>query len=180
MRYASPPALDLAAPRGVILNTSDAVRRMCSPSLPHLGVHLTHATKNRKSPSYVAALQRIATRFSTARRIHLVQDNLSSHSEAACIRELGETEGRKLWGRFIVHFTPKHGSWLNIAETEISLWSRECLGRRRIGALRPLQTETRAWNARSNRASRRIIWNFNVDDARRKFDLRVDKSSTQD
>lgn len=147
---------------------------------PRLGVHLTHATKNRKSPSYVAALQRVAKRFRKAKRIHLVQDNLSSHSEAACIRELGETRGRELWGRFIVHFTPKHGSWLNIAETEISLWSRECLGRRRIGALKHLQGETRAWNARSNKAARRIIWNFNVDDARRKFKLKVVKSSTKD
>jgi hypothetical protein len=110
----------------------------------------------------------------------LVQDNLSSHSEAACIRELGEARGRKLWGRFIVHFTPKHGSWLNIAETEISLWSRECLGRRRIGALPTLQGETEAWNQRSNKISRRIIRNFNVADARRKFRLKVVKPSTKD
>ncbi|MFN0063748.1 MAG: transposase [Myxococcaceae bacterium] len=82
---------------------------------PRLGFHLTHATKNRKSPSYVRALQRITKAFPKAKRIHLVQDNLSSHSEAACIRTLGPTEGRKLWARFIVHFTPKHGSWLVIA-----------------------------------------------------------------
>jgi hypothetical protein len=147
---------------------------------PRLGVHLTHATANRKSPSYVAALRQIAARFRNAKRIHLVQDNLSSHSEAACIRELGEARGRKLWGRFITHFTPKHGSWLNIAETEISLWSRECLGRRRIGGLPLLQDETRAWNERSNNAARRIIWNFNVEDARRKFKLKVVKSPTRD
>jgi hypothetical protein len=147
---------------------------------PRLGVHLTHATNDRKSPSYVAALQQVAERFRKAKRIHLVQDNLSSHSEAACIRELGEVRGRKLWARFIVHFTPKHGSWLNIAETEISLWSRECLGRRRIGALALLQNETRAWNDRSNTVGRRILWNFNVEDARRKFKLKVVKSSTKD
>ena len=81
---------------------------------PRLGIHLTHATSDRKMPSYVAALQRIAARFRKAKRIHLVQDNLSSHTEAACISTLGEARGRKLWGRFIVHFTPKHGSWLNI------------------------------------------------------------------
>jgi hypothetical protein len=147
---------------------------------PRLGVHLTHATNDRSSPNYVAALQQIAARFPKAKRIHLVQDNLSSHSEAACIRVLGETRGRNLWGRFIVHFTPKHGSWLNIAETEISLWSRECLGRRRLGALALLQNETRAWNERSNKVGRRIIWNFNVDDARRRFKMKVVKSSTKD
>jgi hypothetical protein len=147
---------------------------------PLLGIHLTHATKNRKSPTYVAALQRISARFPKARRIHLVQDNLSSHTEAACIRTLGKDEGRRLWARFIVHFTPKHGSWLNIAETEISMWSRECLGRRRLGTLKCLQGETRAWNGRVNNHKRRIIWKFNVDDARRKFKLKVVKSSTKD
>ena len=147
---------------------------------PRLGVHLTHATRNRKSPSYVRALQRIAAKFPKAKRIHLVQDNLSSHTEAACIRTLGPEKGRKLWGRFIVHFTPKHGSWLNIAETEISMWSRECLGRRRLGELKTLQTETRSWNGRVNRNKRRIIWKFNVDEARRKFKLTVDKPSTKD
>jgi DDE superfamily endonuclease len=147
---------------------------------PRLGLHLTHATKNRKSPSYVRALQRIAKAFPKAKRIHLVQDNLSSHTEAACIRTLGPIEGRKLWARFIVHFTPKHGSWLNIAETEISMWSRECLGKRRLAKLKVLRSETCAWNKRVNRDSRRILWKFNVEDARRKFKLRVVNSSTED
>ena len=109
-----------------------------------------------------------------------MQDNLSSHTEAACVRTLGEAEGRKLWARFIVHNTPKHGSWLNIAETAISMWSRECLGRRRLGTLKRLQAETRAWNTRANRNERRIIWKFNLEDARRKFKLEVDKPSTGD
>jgi DDE superfamily endonuclease len=143
---------------------------------PHLGRHLTYATKNRKSRSYVRALQRIVRAFPKAKRIHLVQDNLSSHSENACIRSLGETEGRKLWRRFIVHFTPKHGSWLNIAETEISMWSRECLGKRRLGTLQKLRSETACWNKRVNRSQRKILWKFNVDDARRKFKFRVVKS----
>ncbi len=138
---------------------------------PRLGIHLTHATKDRKSRSYVKALQRIVANFPRAKKIHLVQDNLSSHSEGACIRTLGEAEGRKLWSRFIVHFTPKHGSWLNIAETAISMWSRECLGKRRIGNLAHLKSETAAWNRRANRDGRRIIWKFNVNEARRKFKL---------
>jgi hypothetical protein len=147
---------------------------------PLIGLHLTHATANRKSPSYVAALQRIAAKFPNAKRIDLVQDNLSSHSENACIRVLGEVEGRRLWERFRVHYTPKHGSWLNIAETEISMWSRECLGGRRLGSLQTLRTETTAWNRRSNKLKRRILWNFNVAAARRKFKLRVVKRSTKD
>ena len=147
---------------------------------PLIGRHLTYATKNRKSPSYVRALQRIAREFPKAKRIDLVQDNLSSHTEAACMRVLGDVEGRSLWARFRVHYTPKHGSWLNIAETEISMWSRECLGRRRIPTLALLKRETRAWNVRSNRLRRRILWKFNVDAARKTFGLQVVKTSTQD
>jgi hypothetical protein len=99
----------------------------------------------------------------------LVHDNLSTHTE--CIRALGKVEGARLWARFRLHSTPKHRSWLNIAETEISLWSRECLGQRRIGLLSTLKRDTRASNRRSNRLRRRIVWSFNVPAARQKFQL---------
>jgi hypothetical protein len=138
---------------------------------PQLGIHLTHATSNRKSNSYVRALQRIVMAFPNATKIQLVQDNLSTHTEAACIRTLGEVEGKKLWNKFDIHYTPKHGSWLNIAETEISMWSRECLGKRRIPTLRELKTETRAWNKSANKKQRTITWDFDVSKARRKFSL---------
>jgi hypothetical protein len=138
---------------------------------PKLGVHLTHATPNRKAANYVKALQRIARRFPRAKKIHLVQDNLSSHSENSCIQTLGPRAGPRLWRRFKVHFTPKHGSWLNMAETEISLWGRECLGKRRIPNLEELECETTSWNQRANDLGRTIIWNFNVRAARKKFKL---------
>ena len=70
---------------------------------------------------------------------------------------LGEAEGRRLWARFRVHDTPKHGSWLNIAETEISIRSRECLGGRRLGSLQTLRTETTAENRYCNELERRIL-----------------------
>jgi len=68
-----------------------------------------------------------------------------------------------------VHFTPKHGSWLNQAEIELSLVSRGCLGRRRIETLSHLCGETRAWTRRANTARTRIRWQFTRKDARRKF-----------
>jgi hypothetical protein len=68
-----------------------------------------------------------------------------------------------------VHFTPKHGSWLNQAEIELSLFSRQCLGTRRIADLRHLRRETRAWNGRANRARTHIRWQFTRRDARLKF-----------
>jgi hypothetical protein len=147
---------------------------------PKLGVHLTHATPNRKANHYVRALRRIAKRFPKAKRIHLVQDNLSSHSKNCCVQVLGAKAGAELWRRFKVHYTPKHGSWLNIAETEISLWSRECLGRRRLRTLETLDAETKAWNRRANDLRRTISWRFNVKAARQRFKIRVDNRAPRD
>lgn len=147
---------------------------------PKIGLHLTHATPNRKAPNYVQALRRIARRFPKAKKIHLVQDNLSSHSKNCCVQVLGAKAGAQLWERFKVHYTPKHGSWLNIAETEISLWSRECLGSRRLGSLGALESETVAWNRRANDLRRTICWSFNVKKARERFKIRVDNRAPRD
>src|SRR3989440_865468 len=80
---------------------------------PLTGRRLTFASTDRKRPAYVRALQKIAARYSHARRIHLVQDNLNTHSLKSAVAVLGPLEGRRLWRRFEVHYTPKHGSWLN-------------------------------------------------------------------
>jgi hypothetical protein len=71
--------------------------------------------------------------------------------------------------RLTVHYTPKHGSWLNQAEIEISLLARQCLGRRRISSLRLLKTQVRAWNRKVNRDKVRIDWQFTRKKARQKF-----------
>src|SRR5687767_1810396 len=110
---------------------------------------------------------RIARRYADADTIHVVLDNLSTHSEKSLVAAYGEVEGRSLWRRFTVHYTPKHASWLNAAEMEASLVARECLGNRRIGALWPLQREVTAWRRRADRQRRKINWKFRVGDARR-------------
>jgi hypothetical protein len=74
------------------------------------------------------------------------------------VERFGEKAGGWLWGRFTVHSTPKHRSWLNQAEIEISLFSRQCLGPRRIPSLGDLQREARAWNRRMNRDRVTIGW----------------------
>src|SRR5215470_2543328 len=81
----------------------------------------------------------------------------------------GQTAGHWMWNRFTVHYTPTHGSWLNQAEIEISMFARQCLGKRRIPDLKTLQRETRAWNRRMNRDKVRINWQFDRKTARRKF-----------
>ena len=96
-------------------------------------------------------------------------DNLSTHSKKGLIDAFGQEEADALWARFKVHDTPKHGSWLNQAEIEISLVCRECLGKRRLGDLRLLEHEVKAWARAANKAKRKIDWRFRVRDARNKF-----------
>ncbi len=140
---------------------------------PKLGRRMTHATKNRAGPAYATALKRIARRYPGASRIHLVQDNLSTHARKPVVDALGQADGRRLWRRFRVHYTPKHGSWLNMAEIEVSLVSRECLGQRRISDLHTLQREVAHWKQRAEQQRRTIAWKFTVRDARRKFRYNV-------
>jgi transposase len=136
---------------------------------PKAGRHGTHATRDRKTPRFVQALQRLTRRYRTAQTIHLIMDNLNLHCRKAVIGVLGAKQGAALWGRFTPHYTPKHGSWLNPAEIEASLWSRECHGRDRVDTFEALRDRTRAWTARADRARRKIIWRFTTVKARRVF-----------
>jgi hypothetical protein len=108
--------------------------------------------------------------------IHLVLDNLSSHTRNAVVERFGEKAGSWLWDRFAVHYTPKHGSWLNQAEIAISLFSRQCLGQRRIGDRASLRRQTQAWSRRMNRHRAPIQWKFTRKKARRTFDCTITRS----
>jgi transposase len=142
---------------------------------PKRGKHFTKATANRSSPEFADYLLEIVAAYPYADTIHLVMDNLSSHTRTALVQRFGENIGGLLWDRFTVHYTPKHGSWLNQAEIEISLFARQCLGRRRIPSLRQLQQEARAWNRNMNRDRVTINWQFTRRKARRKFGYKTNK-----
>jgi transposase len=136
---------------------------------PKAGRHFTKATPDRSSPQFADYLVQIAAAYPQADTIHLVMDNLSSHRRKALVDRFGEKIGSLLWDRFTVHYTPKHGSWLNQAEIEISLYSRRCLGRRRIPSLTQLQQKTEAWDRMMNHGKVSINWQFTRRKARRKF-----------
>jgi hypothetical protein len=131
--------------------------------------HFTWPTPNRSGPQFAQVLQRLAQQYPLARTIHLGVDNLSTHSRKILIDHFGEPAGADLWSRFTVHYTPKHASWPNQTEIEISLLARQCLGQRRIPALRALRAECRAWNRRINRDRTLIHGRFTRKDARRVF-----------
>ncbi len=136
---------------------------------PHAGRHFTKITPNRSAAQFADYLLEIVAAYPEADTIHLVMDNLSSHRRKALSDRFGEKIGDQLWNRFTVHYTPKHGSWLNQAEIEISLFSRQCLGHRRISSLRDLRRQARAWNRKMNRDRVKINWQFTRKKARKKF-----------
>ena len=136
---------------------------------PKAGQHFTWPTPNRSGLEFARVIADLVLHYRQARTIHLVMDNLSSHSRKMLIDTYGEGLGKAIWRRFTVHYTPKHGSWLNQAEIEISLFSRQCLGKRRIPDLESLRQEAAVWNRRINRANLKIDWRFDRKAARRKF-----------
>jgi transposase len=136
---------------------------------PKAGRHFTKPTSNRCSAEFADYLVEIVARYPEADTIHLVMDNLNSHKRKALVDRYGEKIGGLLWERFSVHYTPKHGSWLNQAEIEISLFSRQCLGQRRIPTLSDLRREAKAWNCKMNRNRVIIDWQFTRKKARMKF-----------
>jgi hypothetical protein len=89
---------------------------------PKKGRHHTHVTCNPKAPQFAKALRRIAQAHRATRTIHLIMDNLNTHRAKSLTDTFGRPEGRRLSARFTVHYTPKHGSWLNPAELEANLW----------------------------------------------------------
>lgn len=136
---------------------------------PKAGRHFTKVTPNRSAPQFADYLLEIVAAYPDADTIHLVMDNLSSHSRKALLERFGEKTGSLLWEQFTVHYTPKHGSWLNQAEIEISLFSRQCLGKRRIPSIVNLRSQARSWNRRMNRNRVTIDWQFTRRKARQKF-----------
>jgi len=114
-------------------------------------------------------IAKLALAYPNAGTIHLVMDNLNIHCRKSLTDAFGKEIGTEMWDRFSVHYTPKHGSWLNQAEIEIGLFSHQCLGKRRIPDLKTLTRETRAWNRRINTAHTRIQWKLRRTDARLKF-----------
>jgi DDE superfamily endonuclease len=132
---------------------------------PLAGRHFTWPTPNRSGPQFAKMLERIARAYPSVRTIHLVLDNLSTHACRSLVRHLGPQAGEKLWNRFTIHHTPKHASWLNQAEIEISVFARQCLGSRRFASLPVLRAESYAWNRTVNRQRLKINWTFSRLDA---------------
>lgn len=136
---------------------------------PKAGRHFTCATPKRTAAEFAKVVRTVVDSYPLARTVHVVWDNLNIHCRKSLTDYYGEKKGTELWERLTVHPTPKHGSWLDQAEIELSLYSRQCLGTRRIPDLETLRRETRAWNRQVNRNRVKINWKFDRKTARKKF-----------
>ena len=110
----------------------------------------------------------LLTMYPEAAKVVLVMDNLNTHSIASLYEAFDPKTARSLAERLEIHYTPKHGSWLNMAETELSALSRQCLDRR-IDKKETMEQEIAAWEKNRNEASTRINWRFNTANARIKL-----------
>jgi DDE superfamily endonuclease len=110
----------------------------------------------------------IDERYPKAERIVLVMDNLNTHSPASLYETFDPEKARRLSEKLEIHHTPKHGSWLNMAEIELSVLSRQCLDRR-VADFETLEREAAAWQDRRDAAGVKIDWRFSTDDARIKL-----------
>jgi len=111
----------------------------------------------------------LATRYAAAAKVILVCDNLNTHTKGAFYETFPPAEARAIVRRLEFRHTPKHGSWLNVAENELSAMTRQCLRGRRFGAIAEMQRETAAWQQRTNDKQRGVEWQFRIDDARTKL-----------
>jgi hypothetical protein len=136
---------------------------------PKGGQRIVVVTDHRAKTDFVAFVQHLLKRvYASARRVHLVMDNLNTHFRKCFEEVLGIKKARALLRRVVFHYTPKHASWLNMAEIEIGILDRQCLNRRLPDQV-AIITEVNAWQLRRNTEQRRIEWSFTRQDADRKM-----------
>ena len=136
---------------------------------PLEGWRQVKVTSQRTAVDYAHMLRDIADKhFPEARKIVLVQDNLNTHKPASLYEAFAPAEARRLVQRFEWHYTPKHGSWLDMAESELGVLSKQCLDRR-IPDRKSLAKEIRAWQIYRNKHHAKADWQFTTADARLKL-----------
>jgi DDE superfamily endonuclease len=136
---------------------------------PLTGRRWVSATEHRTKVDWAQQIKALVdVRYPAAERIVLVQDNLNTHTPAALYEAFPPAEAKRLAGKLEVHYTPKHGSWLNMAEIELSALSRQCLDRR-VPDAATLEAAVAAWTERRNAAGGSIDWRFTTADARIKL-----------
>lgn len=136
---------------------------------PLAGKRHVKVTERRTALDYAHVVRELVeVHYPRAEKIVLVQDNLNTHKPASLYEAFPPEEAQRILAKLEIHYTPKHGSWLNMAETELGILSRQCLDRR-IEHRELLTNEVGAWEADRNTAKCRVDWRFTTHDARTKL-----------
>lgn len=136
---------------------------------PLAGWRQTRVTERRTKADWARAIRDLLDgRYADAKIVVLIMDNLNTHSIGSLYEAFPPAEARRLARRLEIHHTPKHGSWLNIAENELSALTRQCLSRR-IGTIQKMASEVAAWDQARNRDGVRVNWRFSIEQARTKL-----------
>lgn len=136
---------------------------------PLTGRRHVEITEHRKKVDWADFIRgMLDTRYPDAKKVILVMDNLNTHSISSLYEAFPPEEARRLVERLEIHFTPKHGSWLNMAEIELSVLKGQCLDRR-IPEIEKMRKEVNAWELDRNNRQSKVNWRFTTSDARIKL-----------
>lgn len=136
---------------------------------PIQGWRHVKVTDRRTKIDWAKAMRELAdNHFQDAEKITVVMDNLNTHTPSSFYEAFEPEEAKRVLDKFKFHYTPKHGSWLNMAEIELSVLNKQCLDRR-IPNQEKLKQETQAWETKRNGLNKTIDWRFTTEDARVKL-----------
>ena len=135
---------------------------------PLAGKRLVKITERKTKIDWALFLEDISTRYKDAQKITLVMDNYNTHTPGSLYEAFPPVKAKSLWDRFEFVFTPKHGSWLNMAEIELNVLTGQCLNRR-IDNIEEVRRETIAWQSHRNNKKSTVNWQFTANDARIKL-----------
>ncbi len=135
---------------------------------PLRGKRMVKITERRTKEDWARFLEEIADAYARAERITLVMDNLNTHGPGSLYEVFRPEKAKALWDRFEFVYTPKHGSWLNMAEIELNVLIRQCLNRR-IDDIDIVRNEVRAWQEYRDNKNATVNWQFTTEDARIKL-----------
>ena len=137
-------------------------------SEPLAGKRQTKVTERKTKSDWAQFIKEIAEYYESAEKITLVMDNLNTHKAGSLYEAFFPQEAKRIWDRFEFIYTPKHGSWLNMAEIELNVLIGQCLSRRIDNTLE-VATEVSAWQTRRDNLNAKVNWQFTTEKARIKL-----------
>lgn len=135
---------------------------------PLAGRRFVSVTERKTKKDWAYFIERVAEAYKDATKITLIMDNYNTHKPGSLYEVFQPEKAMALWNRFEFVYTPKHGSWLNIAEIELNVLTSQCL-KRRIASIEGVRKEVNAWQNHRNNQNAKINWQFTTDDARIKL-----------